>query len=328
MLRSIKFREETLPLREEFGVAGARCVVRTDSRAIAERARALKQMRGYASDGGREFRLDLREGDKRGEREGACGQMYFRGLKHLAFATLASGDRFVFDLSRRHAAGEISPESAGSAEFWERMLVPIAVGLFATSLGMAPLHCACLEMDGKGILIAAEQGAGKSTLAAALAQAGFAFLADEHTYATLREGKLVVHGLSQPLKLLPEAARFFPQLAMLETRRTMNGEMALEVNTREAFGVATKMECEPRLLLFLERREGAGCEFVRCSEARALEFFAKSSELLPEQLREARESRDRVLREASRMNRWTLRTGETPQATARAVREFCEARWN
>ena len=73
--------------------------------------------------------------------------------------------------------------------FWDRILLPIALGVLGPALGVVPVHSACLAIDGAGLLIAGASGAGKSTLSVALAQEGFDFISDDWTYLSLNHGK-------------------------------------------------------------------------------------------------------------------------------------------
>ena len=51
-----------------------------------------------------------------------------------------------------------------------------------TTVGVMPLHSACLDHDGRGLLLAGNSGAGKSTLTVALARCGFSLISDDWTY--------------------------------------------------------------------------------------------------------------------------------------------------
>jgi len=236
--------------------------------------------------------------------------------------------QFVFDLGRRQVAGVIRAQGVANAEFWERVLVPIVLGTFATTLGLAPLHCASLERNGNGVLLAAQQGGGKSSLAAGLLQEGYSFVADEHSFAGISDGVLSVCGIDSPLKLLPDAARFFPQLEELRTVRSMNGEVAYEVDVKKTFAAQTLQATRPRLLLFVERSTQPGCRFASCSPEHAREFFRRNSEKLPENLPDAERMREELIKRVCGLDTWVVSTGETPQPTARAVAQFLETQWN
>src|ERR1700712_3658218 len=126
-------------------------------------------------------------------------------MHHVVAASFGAENVFVIDLRRRALAGKVSAAVGQDAEFWLRTLLPIAAGVFGTTIGLLPLHSACLSREGDGILIAGPSGAGKSTLAVAMGQRGFDYVSDDWTYCTTGSGRLTAHGLAAKVKLLPDA---------------------------------------------------------------------------------------------------------------------------
>jgi hypothetical protein len=247
---------------------------------------------------------------------------HFRGLGHLVFVMLEPGSFLSFDLLRRHIMGTLSPEAARDSYFWNVQLLPIAIGLLGTSMGVAPLHCACLDRHGNGLLVAGYSGAGKSTLTAALAKRGFAVVSDDWTYVSSMPGKLVAHGLFAPIKLLPDTSRYFPELRRLNPKKTLNGELAHEIDPAKLFHSSARASSQPKWLLFLERSSQPGCQFVPCRREHAIQFFESSAEKLPRELPEASRARSEVIKQLSSCQCWILRTGSDPLQTARAIDEF------
>lgn len=247
---------------------------------------------------------------------------HFRGLRHLVFGALSHSSFITYDLLRRRAHVVLSPAAACDFAFWDRLLLPVTIGVLGTTVGVVPLHCACLDRRGNGLLVAGVSGAGKSTLALALAQRGFALISDDWTYVSSRHSTLRAHGLYAPVKLLPDAIRFFPELSELRPRTTLNGELAYEVDLRGSFGLTTQDLSHPCRVFFLERSAAPGCQFVPCSPTYIKEFFAKSGERLPEEIEEAQHFRARTIEILSRFPGCILRTGEGPQATAKALEKF------
>ena len=247
---------------------------------------------------------------------------YFRGARHLVFAVLPPRNFITYDLLRRRVHAVLSAATARDPVFWNTLLLPITIGVLGTTVGVAPLHCACLERHSSGLLLAGISGAGKSTLAAALAERGFALISDDWTYVSKRESALVGHGLSSPVKLLPDTVRFFPCLRNFIPRPTLNGEVAYEIDPAHSIGCTVKSFTYPRRIFFLERTSTPGCDFVACRREYVKSFFEKSVERLPDELAEAKEFRASILQTLSLCPAWVLRTGDGPQATADAIDTF------
>ncbi len=246
---------------------------------------------------------------------------HFRGLGHMVFASLPPQSFITYDLLRRDVRAVLSGRNATDEFFWT-LLLPITVGLLGTTMGVTPLHCACLDRGGQGLLIAGASGAGKSTLSAALAQRGFALVSEGWTYISEQQNSLVAHGIFTRMKLLPDAVRFFSELRAFRPKPFLNGEVAYHVDPCHFPSFAVKETSHPRRLILLERTAKPGCRFVPCRSDFVRDYLEQRTELLPEELPQARSTRSRIIRAVSQCPSWILQTGDTPQQTAEAIDEF------
>jgi hypothetical protein len=212
---------------------------------------------------------------------------------------------------------------AGDADYWQRVIFPTLVGLASDALGVTVIHCACVERDGAGLLLAGESGAGKSTLSLAIARCGFAFLSDDWTYLSHAGGQLNAWGLVTPLKLLPDAVLHFPQLRNLEPEVSLNGERAYEVDPEDLFGIKRSLRCEPRWLVFVERQDKPGHAFVRMAPREAARRLGSAQGCLPRELSGLREIQSATIGSLVERECWLLRHGESPGAIAQALERFC-----
>jgi hypothetical protein len=311
-----------LPLQTDLLIAGAHCAFATNSEQIlasVDRWRCPSRARSNHT-----FEMNVFLDPSLPSNRDVKTQTHFRGLHHLVFATIGSYELFVFDLSRKQVAGAVSQGSASEPTFWNSHWLPITVGVMGTTVGVIPLHSACLDLDGKALLIAGVSGAGKSTLSVALARSGFSLVSDDWTYISQEADGLTAHGINAPVKLLPDAIRHFPELSGRTPRMWFNGELAFEVEHEELCRNSTVLRSRPHWLFFLERSSESGCDFVPYSAADAQAFFENSAERLPDQVPEASIARSSVIRSIANCRCWRLRTGESPQTTAEAVRKFCE----
>lgn len=80
----------------------------------------------------------------------------------------------------------------GSSE-WTTLLSAQALPLAATLRGFEVLHASGVVLGGKAALFAGPQGAGKSSLAAALLRRGAELLSDDTVALQLRDGMLIAH---------------------------------------------------------------------------------------------------------------------------------------
>jgi HPr Serine kinase C-terminal domain len=311
------FDRQSLPFRTDLFVAGAHCHLSTNS---VDVVRSVLQWRRPARVSPLSFQLQIIV-DSRLD-TAAKRPAYFRGNGHLVFGFLPPSSLVIYDLLRKYARAVLSSQAACDDSFWRTLLIPITIGVLGTTVGVVPLHCACLERDGDGLLIAGDSGAGKSTLTAALTQRGHTLISDDWTYFSREQSTLVAHGLFAPIKLLPDALRFFRELHELTPAISLNGELAYEVDPVRFAGSSARNTSRPRWLFFLERTSSPGCHFVPCPSVSAAEFFEKSAERLPDELVDARALRSSMIQTLSALPSWTLRTGENPQRTSEAIHHF------
>jgi HPr Serine kinase C-terminal domain len=313
------FNRQALPLRTDFYVAGAHCHLSTNSADIIQSMSRWLRWRGPSPAASRSFEMEIIV-DPRLD-TAAKRPAYFRGNGHLVFGFLPQGSFITYDLLRQYVRAVLSSEAARDDSFWNALLIPITIGIVGTTVGVVPLHCACLERNGRGLLIAGDSGVGKSTLTAALTQRGLALISDDWTYFSKEQSTLVAHGLFSPIKLLPDAVQFFQELRDLTPAISLNGELAYEVDPAR-FAGSTVNTSRPNWIFLLERTPNPGCHFVPCSSASIGEFFEKNAERLPDELIDAKAQRTAIIRTLSDLPSWILHTGESPQRTSEAIDHF------
>ncbi len=314
MLRVHNFATERLPLRTNLQLAGARCEVSTNSEPLVEVLRHWSASPSGIENFTMQVMVDysLRR---------LSAQPTFRGFDSIVLASFGS-ELFGFDLRRRQICALIGPHTASNERFWNTILLPIALGVMGCTFGVVPMHCACLEWKGQGILIAGTSGAGKSTLSAAMAQYGFTFVSDDWTYISESNQTLSAHGLNVPLKLLPDAKRFF-DLRKCSLERALNGEFAFTVHPAE-IGAKAKTVTFPKRIFLLQRSEKGSAQFSRIDSTVIHEFFERSSELLPGSLDDARKRRTRVIEHVAALDAWQFQYSGSPHEAANAIRFFLE----
>jgi hypothetical protein len=301
----------------ELCFAGAACDLRTNSSELAGVLEGLSISISDAVSSGFSMRIVVNESS-----DEAAGEPYFRGLHHVVTASFGGSNIFVFDILRRTLIAGVSKAVARDVGFWREKLIPITLGVLGSAMGLVPVHCACLELEGDGLLIAGASGAGKSTLSVSLSKAGFKYVSDDWTYISPLGDGVVAHGTSAPVKLLPDAVGHFRSLQGHCLRRSMNGELAYEVDIAEAFGARVERACKPRWLIFLERTQLAGALFAPMLPAEARSYVRSSVERLPPQLYEAGAMREQTIERVALLPSWRFRYGGTPQFAAKELLEF------
>ncbi len=316
-MQIVSIEQTVLPHSRKLCFAGAGCDLETTSSELAR----LLELLSIPADRSNLNRFSMRVAVDEGSGEPA-GVPHFRGLHHVVIASFGSSNVFVFDILRRTLSASISRGVALDYRFWKEKLIPITLGILGTAMGLVPVHCACLESEGDGLMIAGVSGAGKSTLSVALAESGFNYISDDWTYISQRRHGIVAHGTSAPVKLLPDATKHFQSLKGSRLRTSMNGELAYEVDIAEVFGAQVEQECEPRWLIFLERMQEGGAEFTPMAPTDARSYINSCIERLPAQLSQAAEMRKQTIERVSLLPCWRFRYGGTPRFAVKQLWEF------
>ena len=305
-----------VPRTSMLKIAGAAVLLRCDS---AELHRALEgEIIERVAVGPCAFTIDV-EID-RGLRAGQKNVAIFRGRNHLVVAMF--GDEiFTFDLRRRRVCARISEETARALEFWRKLLIPIALGLLGPTFGLIPVHAAALA-GRKGLLLVGNSGAGKSTLSVALAKRGWSLVSDDWSYIRATgSGELCAHGVSAPVKLLPDAAWHFPELREMNPTISFNGERAFEVDAKSVLRINTESCVLPEVVVFITRNE-LPLGFQKLERSAMQQYFRGSLERLPIQFPQVESWRVKVIESLSRISAYKFAYSGTPAEGAAQLDEF------
>lgn len=205
---------------------------------------------------------------------------WFRARGQFALARFTPGDALWFNLQTREVIGNFSRSLAGDRERWRRYIFPTLLGILSAAIGIVPVHAGCIVGSTGGILLTAPSGTGKSTLTVALAKRGYEILSDDCTYLTANGSEIDAWGMPVPVKLLPDARKFFPELARYRPAESLNGEIAYEVDPEDCFRFSRSQHCRVACVVLLERSETPGCQISFATGTDAVERLVAELEPL------------------------------------------------
>ncbi|HEX7041363.1 MAG TPA: hypothetical protein VF202_14700 [Trueperaceae bacterium] len=195
----------------------------------------------------------------------------FRTQAHLFTVVLGAHDSAAADVLSGQAFAAVTPRLvADGPRLQQQVIAALALAMLGPGRGYVPFHCACLFKGDRGVLLHGPSGAGKSTLAYAAARRGYRVVSDDSVHVG-GDGEARTWGLPWQLQLLPEAERFFPELARLEPRLQANGEHKLDLDLESLFpgSVGASGPVGPSLVL-ARRPGGTVIERLPDAEAKAL----------------------------------------------------------
>jgi hypothetical protein len=179
----------------------------------------------------------------------------FRGQRNLISVVADASNYAVCDLKQGFAFAWLNQDALHDQAYLRyHFLEGIALTLLAGRY-VIPLHAACVERAGKGVLLCGNSGAGKSSLAFACARAGWRFLSDDASYLVVKNDCRLVVGNPQRLRLRPSAKELFPEICAFDLTPRPAGKPSIEVPTSK-LPVATTYRATVEHIVFLNRRSG------------------------------------------------------------------------
>jgi energy-coupling factor transporter ATP-binding protein EcfA2 len=311
--------EVQTPLRGNFTVAGAGCEIRANSESILAAARE-----SFVAVDSPQQVVDLRMRlwvDPEIRSQPPWPKPYLRGLEHLVFAGFDTGSSMLADVRAARVIGRLSPDMAADQTYWKTVIFPMLLSIVGGSLGIVELHCACVSMNGRALLLTGPSGAGKSTLSYALAQAGWGFLSDDRTLCFEKSGGVFTWALPTHLKLRQQGRNWFPALQEREPTHREKGEWVYRLEPQDDLGLE-RIRCSgPAAIIFLEQQEASSFDLTPVSSRDAALLLHQ--ELMPE-LPDAASKQAATIARLVEVPRWRLRYGGRPQEVARKITEFFE----
>src|SRR5271155_5691685 len=201
-------RNVDLPLRRVFHPLGFSVEVITNAEEVLAAAEeSWSSLAMMFPEPPLELRIAVSE-----SRSGTCPPApVYRAQKNLLSVVADAQNFAVCDRDHGFAFAWIDRELLGHRGYLRyHFLESIALNLLS-SFYVTPLHAACVEFAGKGVLLCGNSGAGKSSLAFACARAGWKYISDDASYLVHRETTRRIAGNARQVRLRPSARELFPE---------------------------------------------------------------------------------------------------------------------
>ena len=130
-------------------------------------------------------------------------------------------------------------------------MTPLVLSLFALlrAKQYIPLHAAALEKDGRGMLLVAPGGSGKSTLSLGLVQAGWKYISDDAGLLHKQNERIHVHTFRRNFALYPHAQKQFPEISLAWDIQLTNQQKRM-ISIAQLFPDQEQTRCAPEVIVF------------------------------------------------------------------------------
>ena len=199
----------------------------------------------------------------------------YRGRNHLLSITCDAQNFAVADLCAGVGCAWIAGAAAANGDWLRhRFLEPLIYSALVQEK-LTPVHASCVARHGRGLLLCAPPGTGKSSLAYVCAQHGWTFVTDDAAYLVNADADNTVLGKLGSMRFKASGASLFPELSQHRSAADVHGEPHFEIATAEHPEIAQAGECRVQHVVFLERRPGASPQLTPIAREAALERLSR-----------------------------------------------------
>lgn len=178
----------------------------------------------------------------------------YRYLEQALVAVADANTYCVADFSQCRTRMVISSAALRYPPYLRQFFLECAAGGHIATRYVTPVHAGCVALDGRGVLLCGDSGAGKTTLSYACARAGWGYVADDASLLLNGGERRMVMGDCHRVRFRPSAAELFPEIAGREMTPRAEGKPSIEVPTAGMAHVMRRELVQADFLVFLNRQ--------------------------------------------------------------------------
>ncbi|MCL4403003.1 MAG: aldolase, partial [Acidobacteria bacterium] len=177
----------------------------------------------------------------------------FRAQRNLMIIAADPHNFAVCDRRGNFAFVNLRSGAFADPEFVRGQFLEAAVFHLLTQSCVTPVHAACVESGGRGILLCGDSGAGKSCLAYTCARAGFTYISDNESWLLRPEECAVVAGDPRRIRFRDTAAELFGELRGRQSYVTPGGKRSVDLPVVGFQGIRRAFRANIAALVWLRR---------------------------------------------------------------------------
>jgi hypothetical protein len=172
---------------------------------------------------------------------------------------VADADNYcVADLAPGRTRMVVSAAALRHPLYLRHFFLECAVGGHIATNYVTPVHAGCVVLDGRGVLLCGDSGAGKSSLSYACARAGWGYVSDDASFLLNGGTKRMVIGDCHKVRFRPSAVELFPEIGGMEITPRAEGKPSIVVPTAAMAHVTRRESAHVDYVVFLNRNGDGG----------------------------------------------------------------------
>lgn len=182
----------------------------------------------------------------------------FRSQGHLITIVGDSENFAALDLAGGFSFGWVTKSTAENIEYFRQCFLDVMIYPLLEIRHLVTVHAACVNLNNRGVLLAGDSGAGKSSLAYACARRGWTYVSDDASAFVRAAPRPLVIGHPQKFRFREPVGELFPEFRGLKSRIRAYGKPTIEVRTHPLDGLRTADQSTIDSIVFLNRPGFAG----------------------------------------------------------------------
>jgi len=183
----------------------------------------------------------------------------FRSQGHLLSIVVDQENFACLDLEAGFAFGWATEATARNQEYFRQCLLDVMIYPLLEVKHLITIHAACVQYQGKGILLAGNAGAGKSSLSYACARHGWTFVSDDASAFCRESPSPMIIGHPQRFRFREPVGQLFPEFLDMKSTIRAYGKPTIEVRTETIAKIQLADESPVSAIVFLNRPAYDGC---------------------------------------------------------------------
>jgi hypothetical protein len=179
----------------------------------------------------------------------------YRLMMPLMICTANAHNYSLVDLDRCDAKIVVSHAALRHPLYAQYFLLGTPGACIATTF-TTPIHAGCVALEGRGVLLCGDSGAGKTTLSYACARQGWTYISDDGSFLLNGGTERMVTGDCYKVRFRPAAAQLFPEIEGLEITPRAAGKPSIEMRTETMPQITRAQTAHVDFIVFLNRRAG------------------------------------------------------------------------